>query len=89
MRPERPSIALRKPLFGYRGKLLTLAALAAASPLAFMARGDLALSPAMAAAMAAAGLALIALAYLLRPIGAIAAALRACAGGAEPSQSLS
>lgn len=81
MRPERPSPAPRNPLFGYRGKLLTLAALAVACPVMWMARGEMMLSPSMAGGVAAAGVMLVILAYRLRPIGAVAAALRACAGG--------
>ena len=67
--------------FGYRGKLVALAAAAAACPLAvLLTRGEDPLSPALALAFAGAGAAVAALAYLLRPVGAVAAALGRCAG---------
>jgi EAL domain-containing protein (putative c-di-GMP-specific phosphodiesterase class I)/GGDEF domain-containing protein len=67
--------------FGYRGKLVALAAMAAACPLAVLAaQGAGPLSPALAAAAAGTGLALVALAYLLRPIHAVASGLSDCAG---------
>jgi EAL domain-containing protein (putative c-di-GMP-specific phosphodiesterase class I)/GGDEF domain-containing protein len=70
------------PALGYRGKLVALGATAAACPLAVLLARPAAepLSPALAAAILGAGVALTALAYLLRPIRTVASGLSACAG---------
>ncbi|MFN3523632.1 MAG: putative bifunctional diguanylate cyclase/phosphodiesterase [Phenylobacterium sp.] len=78
----------RLPLLGYRSKLLAVAATAAAFPIAVLfalarAAPQLALGPIVVCALAAAGLALLVLAHLLRPVAVTAAALRGCAGEDE------
>ena len=67
---------------GYRSRLVALAAAAAACPLAALLAqaGAEPLSPSLAAAMAGAGVALVVLAYQLRPVQAVARNLSDCAG---------
>lgn len=74
----------RLPLLSYRGKIVALATVAAAFPLAVLftlarAAPSLNLGPAVVATLAGAALALIALAHLLRPVAVTAATLRGCA----------
>ncbi|WP_374576202.1 putative bifunctional diguanylate cyclase/phosphodiesterase [Phenylobacterium sp.] len=76
---------MRLPLISYRGKIIAVAATAAALPFAVLftlARGAPALNlgPVVVAALAGAILALLALTHLLRPVAVTAATLRGCAG---------
>lgn len=74
----------RLPLLSYRGKIVAVAAVAAAVPIAVLltltrAAPGLHLGPVVIAALAGAALALLALAQMLRPVKLTAEALRNCA----------
>jgi EAL domain-containing protein (putative c-di-GMP-specific phosphodiesterase class I)/GGDEF domain-containing protein len=77
----------RMPVLGYRGKLVALSALGAAVPFAILAGRSGADTAALAVALAGAGVALIGLAELLRPIAVAARALRAAVSADDPEAS--